>query len=434
MIEIDSSDTELFTRWVRTRALVFQSHDPGPLERSRARTTGLRLWGAMDGPDVVATFGDFDAELPVPAATALDPDAQPAMLPASLITAVTVLPTHRRRGLLSAWMRSALRDAKERGLPVASLIASESGIYGRYGFGVVVDALHWRADVSRSRGTTDPRSCPVHGTHRIRITDETELGVVGPDLYEAARRRQPAAAPRRSTGWDELLRPYHDPGPRARFALVHEPADARPARDPGSGAARASRVDGYAWLSVTSTWEHRDPASVAEVADTAALDPRIQTCLWRACLALDLVTTVEGPDRPVGDPLPYVTADPRGARVVDRGDMYWWRLLDTAATLRARSWSAPTSLVLEVVDPDGLAGGRFGVDVGPDGRADVSSTDRSADLTIGVADAAALACGERSLLALHAAGRLDEHRSGTVREFDVAARWAAPSLIRYQWF
>ena len=51
------------------------------------------------------------------------------------ITWVTVAPTHRRRGVLTAIMRRQLDEthAQERE-PVAALWAAESSIYGRFGY------------------------------------------------------------------------------------------------------------------------------------------------------------------------------------------------------------------------------------------------------------------------------------------------------------
>ena len=57
------------------------------------------------------------------------------MLPATVVTFVAVLPTHRRRGVLSSMMRLQLADVRDGGEPLAILWASESVIYSRYGYG-----------------------------------------------------------------------------------------------------------------------------------------------------------------------------------------------------------------------------------------------------------------------------------------------------------
>ena len=84
-----------------------------------------------------------------------------ATVPAAGISWVGVLPTHRRRGVLSALMAhqlGALHDAGRE--PIAVLWASEPQIYGRYGYGlasrfwgVTVRSQRQRAGPGRARPT-----------------------------------------------------------------------------------------------------------------------------------------------------------------------------------------------------------------------------------------------------------------------------------------
>ncbi|MDQ1461465.1 MAG: hypothetical protein QOI08_2949, partial [Actinomycetota bacterium] len=59
-----------------------------------------------------------------------------AMLPAAAVSWVSVQPTHRRRGVLTQMMKAMHDDARDRGEAAAILTASESSIYGRFGYGV----------------------------------------------------------------------------------------------------------------------------------------------------------------------------------------------------------------------------------------------------------------------------------------------------------
>ena len=59
-----------------------------------------------------------------------------AWLPTSGVTRVGVLSTHRRRGLLRAMITRLLAEAADRGQVLASLRASETRIYQRFGFGL----------------------------------------------------------------------------------------------------------------------------------------------------------------------------------------------------------------------------------------------------------------------------------------------------------
>ena len=61
------------------------------------------------------------------------------LLPVSGVTWVAVLPTHRRRGIVTRLMRFQLEDAVRRGEAGAVLIASEGSIYGRFGLGPATD-------------------------------------------------------------------------------------------------------------------------------------------------------------------------------------------------------------------------------------------------------------------------------------------------------
>ena len=96
-------------------------------ERSRAnflsRVELDRTLAAFDGETIVGGTGIYSFQMRVPG----------AMASVAGVSLVSVLPSHRRRGILSALMRRQLADIGERGEAVAALFGSESAIYGRYG-------------------------------------------------------------------------------------------------------------------------------------------------------------------------------------------------------------------------------------------------------------------------------------------------------------
>src|SRR4051794_2127646 len=98
----DAEDPEEMAMW----------RDFLPFERS------IAAWA--DG-GIVGTAGAFDFRMTVPGGTLLD---------AAGVTMVSVQPTHRRRGVLTAMMRRQLDDFRDRGLAVGLLTASEPSIYG----------------------------------------------------------------------------------------------------------------------------------------------------------------------------------------------------------------------------------------------------------------------------------------------------------------
>ena len=85
-----------------------------------------RMHAAFDGKEIVGGAGVFPFEMTVPGGP----------VQCAGVTVVGVLPTHRRRGLLSRMMRAQIDDVHERGEPFAVLWASEATIYGRFGYGL----------------------------------------------------------------------------------------------------------------------------------------------------------------------------------------------------------------------------------------------------------------------------------------------------------
>ncbi|WP_032795979.1 GNAT family N-acetyltransferase, partial [Streptomyces sp. HCCB10043] len=134
-----------------------------------------RMQGVFDAGRCVATFRSFAQQLTVVGGATVTADA---------VTGVTVSPTHRRRGLLSRMMATDLAAAKERGEVVASLIAAEYPIYGRYGFGPAAWAAEW--EISVDRAGLDPRRSgqPTDGG-RIELVDGADVRKSGPEVHAA---------------------------------------------------------------------------------------------------------------------------------------------------------------------------------------------------------------------------------------------------------
>jgi predicted acetyltransferase len=110
----------------------------------RPVAAGNSNFAVFDEGEVVATGGAFPFELTVPGG---------APVRASGLTAVGVRPTHRRRGLLDVLMEHHLDEVAAAGWPLSVLTASESAIYGRYGYGSAAE-LAWRlADPRRAQTT-----------------------------------------------------------------------------------------------------------------------------------------------------------------------------------------------------------------------------------------------------------------------------------------
>jgi predicted acetyltransferase len=118
--------------------------------------------------------------------------------------------------------------------------------------------------------------------------------------------------------------------------------------------------------------------------------------------------------------------------MTERNDFVWLRILDVPELLGGRAYDRSGSVVLEVVDPMGLAGGRFRLEAGPDGAA-CRPTDRSASLSIPIDVLGSVVLGGVALRTLAAAGRLDVHDQAGLETADAMFRWPVPPYCS-TWF
>ncbi|MFI8433581.1 GNAT family N-acetyltransferase [Streptomyces sp. NPDC079020] len=369
-----------------------------------AHTDLSRVQGAFDAGRCVATFRSFAQELTVVGG---------ATVPADAVSGVTVTPTHRRRGLLNRMMTADLAAAKERGEVVATLIAAEYPIYGRYGFGPATWAVQWEIDVPRAG--LDPRwagPSAVDGGGRIELIDGAEVRKLGPELHARFAARRPGAVSRDERWWEVntgAVTSAHITWTEPFYAL-HRSAD--------------GTVDGLVAYTADDNWgDAKQPLNKATVKEMIAVTPEAERALWYFICSIDWITTVRSGFRAPDDLLPLLLPDPRAARVVTHADWLWVRVLDVARALEARGYEDEAGLVLDVQDSAGLAGGRFLLEVSTSG-ASCTPTTRSADLTLDVRELGTLYLGDESVQRLVALGRAEENRTGAARSADRALRTA----------
>lgn len=169
------------------------------------------------------------------------------------------------------------------------------------------------------------------------------------------------------------------------------------------------------------TWNGMQPEQTATVQELIATTPAAERALWLYVCSIDWITKVKSGSRGPDDLLPYYLPDRRAARITDHADWLWVRVLDVVRALEARTYDVAETLVLEVVDSDGLAAGRFRLDAAPEG-ASCAPTGESADLTLGAGELASLWLGGESALRLTALGRVREEREGAARKADALFR------------
>jgi predicted acetyltransferase len=356
-----------------------------------------RVWIADDDGPIVGTFRTWGTELTVPGG---------AGLPASAISAVTVQPTHRRRGVLTGMMTAARAADREAGEACMLLYASEWPIYGRYGFGPAVETTEIVLD---TRGVAF-LGVPPPGS--VELIEPEAAEPIVRELFDAHRREQVGAIRRLDRRWRIDLGLAAVPWQSAwqGWIVLH--------RDPDGV------VDGFARYHPEARWTDRRPDNTLIVDQLVSRSPEAYAGLWRFLAEVDLVTSLKAGFRRADEPLKWLLADARYVRETERGEGLWCSLLDVPRALAARRYERPGSLVIEVVgraDDGTPTRSRVALDASPDG-ATARDTDASPDLTIAASALGAAYLGGTPLrLAVLAAG-VDEHRAGALSEADALFR------------
>ena len=376
------------------------------LEARRGGFLPGRTLGAFDGGRCVGTFRSFPQELSVGAG---------ATVPADAISNVTVSPTHRRRGILTRMMAQDLAAAKERGDVVATLIAAEYPIYGRYGFGPATWTSEWTIDVPRTG--LDPRWAGPTDGGRIDLVDGEDVRKLGPELHARLARQQPGAVSRDERWWQVNTGVVRFGGSWDEpFYAVYRSAE--------------GEVEGLVSYEADDKWDAKQPQDTADVNWLIAATPAAERSLWQYLCSIDWITKVKTGWRAPDDLLPFFLPDPRAAKLTAHADWLWVRLLDVVRALEARPYDGTgdgggggRGLVLDVVDADGFAGGRYRLDVSAEGVGSCTPGTRdAAELTLDVRELAALWLGDESAVRLAALGRVREERAGAARVADALLR------------
>src|SRR5207253_2641000 len=125
----------------------------------------------------------------------LDLTVPGARIPTGCVLGAAILPTHRRRGLLRTMMVRQLHDIHEREEALSLLWASESSIYGRFGFGLGTLSARLEIDPARSAFV---RQAETAG--HLRLVEAEAAFECMPTVYERVRAIQ-VGAPERTPQW-----------------------------------------------------------------------------------------------------------------------------------------------------------------------------------------------------------------------------------------
>lgn len=311
--------------------LLVEQHafNSGPQSKeARARLAARLEWErtlvAFDGGAMVGTAGAYSFRMCVPG----------ALTDVAGVSLVAVLPSHRRRGILSALMRRQLDDLHDGGEAVAALFASEAGIYGRFGYG----RASWHSGYTlRRREGALAAETPADPGLRLRIAEPRTARAELAKVYEVVLAERPGFFSRSDPWWDRSLAdPEAREGSSPLRCLVAED-------DNGPR--------GYALYSTREQWDEDAflPEGTMEIREAIAVDPAATAAIWENLLSRDLLGQFHAALRPVDDPLLHMLADPRRVRSRTT-DGLWVRLVDVGPALAQRRYACPVDVVIEVAD------------------------------------------------------------------------------------
>ncbi|WP_350257293.1 GNAT family N-acetyltransferase [Scrofimicrobium sp. R131] len=336
------------------------------------------------------------------------------LLPAGLVTWVSVRPTHRRRGILREMMELNLRQQAEAGVPVAVLTASEAGIYSRFGFQNVYSAGELRLRTNRFKLRPEAKSRVQAAGSMMQVSIPWLLEHRS-DLSAAYLRSYRGCVDSRTGMAFDLYRNESDGKLRSRlYAAVH--------------LNERGVLDG---LVSYRTSDGNDGG--ARVVELLAADPTVELALWDYLAHLDLIKEIQAHPQPVDHLLLTALVDQRAVEVASVTDHMWARVLDPVRTLRERAYSpaamdAGLTITFEVVDPLGLAAGTFELSLDR-GEVRVTRVDGAVtNLRVQVQALAALVFGAPSPTQLAAAGQIEGASAQVVDYLD--AMFAPVGLSR----
>jgi predicted acetyltransferase len=357
-----------------------------------------RTVAAFDGSEIVGTAGAWTFDLTVPGNA----------IPCGGVTWVAVIPTHRRRGVLTGMMRTQLEGIRERGEAIAALWASEAPIYSRFGYGLAAEGVEMH--IERVHAAIRHR---VPYTGRVRRVEREEALVAWPGIYERVRIETPGFLSRSPKWWsNRIIRPANlewrsGAVGLSRAFLVQYEEDGEPL--------------GYVRYHIRSDEHEGVPTSDLRIFELIAASDAAHAALCDYVVGVDLIKTIRWEWARVDEPLVYMLADPR--RLVRRTqDTLWVRLLDVARALESRKYASEGRIVFEVADPFlPWAGGRFALEAGRRG-ARCTRTTESADIELTTVELAAAYLGHTRFQQLARAGRVYGSRD-VLRTADALFTW-----------
>ncbi|WP_296139392.1 GNAT family N-acetyltransferase [uncultured Tessaracoccus sp.] len=381
----DPADNPWYPAWLTAVQQGF--HDPHPTDRFLRHQLAIEaahgsvargVW-STDSPEYalgadipVATFMEWRGSLNVGG----------SLIDCHQISDVTVRASHRRQGIARNLMTASLTQAKESGLAVAALTATEATIYGRFGFGAAI----FKDQIELRVGSGFDLQVPVTGTCEYLSTDR--LAEAATEVFRTFHATQTGSIDR------------NPPQMELRTGLI-----VKSSREANTKIRAIGHWDDDGTLDGYATWTSSDREDMIRVIDFVPTNQRASTAMWSFLASLDLVRRVRFNLARNDEHLPWAITDRRRYIVREHDDLLWLRPLDPARLLTARNYYADGDVRLRVVDKLGIAEGTWDLHV-RDGHATCEPTDAEPQVEIGVAALGSTVLGGVNIHAMSTVGNV----------------------------
>jgi predicted acetyltransferase len=399
--EIRSIEPAELDRMIEADERGFSHTMPADGSRGWAEAELDRTRVAFDGDEIVGVSRAYSFELTMPGG---------GMVPAAAVSWVSVVPTHRRRGVLTRMIDALHEDARRREEPVSMLTASESVIYGRFGYGVAT----WRAGISAERARVQFRD--HHGDGSVRMFSRDEGVKTLPKLYEQFARDRPGAVSRPDFWWPFVFWDNFGGKDKSFFTAAHSDAH--------------GEDDGFVAYEVFDEWHHGLPDRRLLIWDMQARDDHARAALWQWVFGIDLIGTVASTMAPIDDPLRHLVTDSRRVRFDFVNDGLWLAPFDVGRLLSSRTYTVAGGLVFEVHTTDGSSS-CVALEGGPDG-AQALATTAEPDIVCDAATLGACLLGGNRWSEMAAIGRVEARSARVLQQADAMfLSTPAPAMLSY---
>ncbi len=296
--------------------------DLGNTDREAMAPPANRL-AVFDDGRIVGGCLRYDSRLSLPGGS---------WVPAGALSGVGVEPGAQGRGALRELMRAHLDQCRERGEAASVLIASQTPIYGRFGYGCASWTAHWEADATAADLLAE---APTAGRVRLEHGRGEDVIAALEETWSAAGAARAGCLARSGAWWNAVLGPRQSwLGGGKQLLAVHE--------------------SGAGYVLFTEDIAHgRQGLAEADISigELIAADVAVELDLWRFVAALPWARRIKWHFAPV-DPAPlFWLRDVRQLRRMSHFDMYWVRPLDVAALVAARSFAVDAAVRIQVDDP-----------------------------------------------------------------------------------